>query len=184
VCDTEVKKADIQYIDLIFSSYYYRGIIRKLILDFKFKNQKYLCRFLASAIAKAMKNFTNETTVDYIVYVPISFRRYMERGYNQSYLIAKTISSELHIPIIKYNLIKIKHNKRQSELGIKMRNANTKGVYKVLNSKRFNNKSILLIDDIFTTGNTVMECSRVLKHSGATKIIVATVAKADGIFKN
>ena len=62
---------------------------------------------------------------------------------------------------------------------MKQRNINVKNVYKVLNKNIIFGKRILLIDDIFTTGATVNECSRILKQYGAQSIIVATVAKAD-----
>ena len=147
---------------------------------FKFHNKKYFRYFLAKSIADILDK-TCIKNIDFIVPVPISIKRYFERGYNQSFLIAKNISKYLNIPVLKYCLVKVKHNKRQSELLNKQRVLNVKNVYKVYNSKLIKGKCVLLIDDIYTTGSTVNECSRVLKEAGVNKIIVATVAKASKI---
>ena len=120
----------------------------------------------------------NSITIDYIVYVPISYKRYIERGYNQSYLIAKALSKHTAIPLKKFCLIKIKNNERQSELLHEQRENNTKGVYCVNKLHEIKGKCLLLVDDIYTTGATANECSKVLKMAGANSIIVTTIAKA------
>ncbi len=167
-----------KHYDYLISSYKYRSIIRKFILDFKFEDKKYLVDFLTSKLSKLIIQYSKINHIDFILYVPISLKRFYERGYNQSFLLARNISKEIGIPIIKYGLIKIKHNKRQSELNHIDRFFNTKGVYKVNKIYDFKNKSVILIDDIYTTGNTVNECSRILKECGVKKIVVATVAIA------
>ena len=164
--------------DYLISAYKYKSIIRKLLLDFKFEDKKYLVDFLSLELTKLIQQYHIFDNIDYILYVPISLKRFYERGYNQSYLIANRISKELGIPIIKYGLIKIKNNKRQSELNHIDRVLNAKDVYRVNKLYDFEEKNIVLIDDIFTTGSTVNECSRILKECGVKKIIVATVAIA------
>ncbi len=181
LCDSRIKVAKNHSFDFVFSSFYYRDFIRKILLDFKFHNKKYLYDFLSHRIIKFARNYLANNKIDCVTFVPISFLRYMERGYNQSELLAKKISRELSIPLIKFNLIKIKHNKRQSELNVLLRKSNTKGVYKVRNANTFKDKCLLLIDDIYTTGNTVEECSKVLKEAGAKCIIVMTVARKNNI---
>lgn len=171
-----VKDVKNKYYDILISSYKYHKIIRKLILDFKFENKRYLYKFLSYKLAILIEKYKDQ--IDGIVYVPISLKRYFERGYNQSYIIAKEISENVGIPIIKFGIVKTKNNKRQSELEHRDRYYNTKDVYKVNNLFDFKGKCLLLVDDIYTTGNTVNECSRVLKEYGVKKIIVATVAIA------
>lgn len=174
-----IQKASNKHFDYFICAYSYEKIIRKLLLDFKFYNKKHLCYFLASDLSKILGEFHLEK-VDYISYVPISFYRYINRGYNQSELIAKCISRSLGVPLLKYCLVKIKNNKAQSTLNISKRKSNVNGVYKVLFKKAIKGKSIILVDDIYTTGSTVNECSRILKDAGAKSIIVATVARAAG----
>lgn len=99
-----------------------------------------------------------------------------ERGYNQSELIAKEIARFLPSIIYKKVLKKVKKNKRQSELKKEERKENVKNVYEIQNKQIIQNKKIILFDDIYTTGNTVNECSKVLKENGATEILVLTLA--------
>ncbi len=163
--------------DYLLSIFSYKDIVRKLLLDFKFNEKKYLKYFFSNELVCALeKNQIKQ--IDYIIFVPISVRRYFERGYNQSKIVAIEISKYLQIPIVKNVLRKVKHNKRQSELSIVERVNNTKNVYKVYNKEIIKGKGVLLIDDIYTTGNTVNECSRVLKEAGVKTIFVATIAKA------
>lgn len=175
--DSCVKRISNKYFDYLLCTYKYNSLIRKILLDFKFYNKKYLRLFLSSKIIKVLKSI-NYKKYDYVVPVPISFARYLERGYNQSSLVAFDISKSLGIPMFRFCLIKIKNNKRQSELLAHERYNNTKGVYRILNSKLVSQKRIILIDDIYTTGNTANECSRVLKEAGASEVLVVVVARA------
>ena len=172
-----IEKYDNQYFDYLIYAFQYEDIIRKILLDFKFNNKKYLYRFFATEIINTISYFSH-TKYDYILYVPISFKKYIERGFNQSYMIAKYVSDGLGIPLLKYGLIKIKHNQTQSTLNISKRRQNVLGVYKACFKKTINDKNILLIDDIYTTGSTLNECSKVLKEAGASNVTVVTIAKA------
>jgi len=156
----------------------YEGVIRKLLLEYKFKNKKYLYLLFSDLIYYSLKDYIKEIKIDYIIPVPISFKRYKERGYNQSYLISKKISHLLDIKLLRFSLIKIKNNKRQSELCEKERINNVKNVYKVFRKNLLKNKVVLLIDDIYTTGSTINECSKILKKVNVKCIIALTIAKA------
>lgn len=168
-----IKKCSGAYFDIAISALYYEGKFKKMMHKFKFANSKYLATGFADLIyQKILKHNIN---ADIIIPVPISKKRYYERGYNQSELIVKSLSK---MTKIKYNndiLVKIKDNERQSELPEEKRQKNVQNVYKVKNSDLIQGHSLILVDDIFTTGSTVNECSRVLKNAGATKIIVMTV---------
>lgn len=177
ICTNDkMKKIDNKFFDYYISSYYYEDIVRKIILDFKFKNKKYLYKSLSEKLIQNLIK-ANIGWIDYIVYVPISFKRFLERGYNQSYLIAKHISKKTNKPILKYVLKKTKNNKKQSSLKINERFENVQNVYRVMRKDIIKGKNILLLDDIYTTGATVNECSKVLKEAGAGQILVATVAR-------
>jgi ComF family protein len=125
------------------------------------------------------KSFENLKKYDIIVIVPISNQRKRDRGYNQSELIGKEISKIIKVPIAKKVLYKIKNTVPQSYLNKKQREENAKGVYKAKNISNIYNKKILLIDDIYTTGNTVNECANALIKKGIkrTDIGVLTIAK-------
>lgn len=166
-----------KHFEFLISSYLYLGKVREKILEFKFKNKKYLYKSLSEELLTKLKQYSNE--IDCVIVVPISINRYFERGYNQSMLIGKFISKKLNKPLHKFVLLKCKNNDKQSKLNLMERIANVEDVYKILNKKVILNKRILLIDDIYTTGATVNECSKVLKQNGAKNIIVATIARAD-----
>ena len=116
-------------------------------------------------------------TYDTIIPVPISNKRKMERGYNQSFLIAKKIAKSLNLEIINNCLYKNKNIIEQSKLNKEDRQKNIQGVYKLINKEKLKNKKILLIDDIYTTGSTVNECSRTLRQADIKEIGVFTIAK-------
>lgn len=116
---------------------------------------------------------------DIILVVPISKKREKERGYNQSELIAKEISKIISVKIEKKILYKVKNTKPQSTLNKQQRQENAKGAYIAKNTSKIENKKILIIDDIYTTGNTVSECAKMLTEKGIKRnnIGILTIAK-------
>ena len=116
---------------------------------------------------------------DIIMPVPISKKRFKQRGYNQSDLFARKLADELKIKYLKNGLLKIKNNPAQSTLNRDEREKNVKGVYKInlLIEKYIKGKKVLLVDDIFTTGYTANECSKILIEKGSGKVGIFTIAK-------
>lgn len=157
----------------------YENLIRNQIIALKFQEKPYIYKTITYFLENMQKSFENLKMYDIIIIIPISKQRKRERGYNQTYLIAKELSKIIRKPIYKNLLQKTKHNVPQSSLNKKEREANIKGVYKSKNTGRLINKKILLIDDIYTTGNTVNECAKVLVQQGIkrTDIGVLTLAK-------
>ena len=125
------------------------------------------------------KSFENLKKYDIIITVPLSMQRKKERGYNQSLLVAKEMSKIIEVPIESKILYKTKNTISQSSLNKEEREKNAKGVYKVTNIKKIYTKKILLIDDIYTTGNTVNECAYMFIQKGIQRknIGVLTIAK-------
>lgn len=156
----------------------YEDIIREKILKFKFENEAYLHRFFAEAVLNNKENIKFIEEFDYLIPVPIHKMRKKQRGYNQSELIAKAICQEIKSIKFQTNIIKKDKNiAPQSTLNQKQRLENIKDVYKVINKEKIENKKILILDDIYTTGSTANECSRILINSGAKEIGVITIAK-------
>ena len=155
----------------------YTGNIREAILNYKFRDMSYIYETFVNCIKYNEKICKFIKKYDIIMPIPISKRRLKERGYNQSSLIAKKIAKNLNIEYREDILIKIKDNNRQSELTQEERMLNVHGVYIAKKTHLIKNKKILLVDDIFTTGNTANECSRILKNYFAGNIGVFTIAK-------
>ncbi len=155
----------------------YEGIIRKMLLDYKFNNKSYLFRSISNFIL-SNKEFCNMLkSYNTIIPVPISKQRMKDRGYNQSYLISNEIANKLNIECNNNSLLKVKNNIEQSKLSKEERQKNTKNAYILRNVKNLENKKIILFDDIYTTGNTAMECYKTLIKSNIEKISVFTIAK-------
>jgi len=162
------------YDEFIFFSEY-EGVLKDKMLAYKFNDKKYLKDFFAQELSK----FLYDVQVDCVTGVPITKERLRERGYNQTNLIAKEISKNLSIEYIPDMLVKIRDTEHQSKLSKTERKFNIKNCFKVADIYNINEKKILLIDDIFTTGATVNECSKMLKKAGAKKVIVATILKKE-----
>lgn len=171
-------------IDGIISSISYKGIVKKLIYQFKYPPYlsdlkgilgKLLCEGLIQQ--EAFGAFISSKKV-WIVSIPLYKDRERKRGYNQSVLLAKEMSESLKIPYAPQILQREKKTKPQFELRREERAKNIKDAFSV--SEKFKSKikgkNIILVDDITTTGATLRECAKVLKKSGAAKVLGVTLA--------
>lgn len=120
------------------------------------------------------KIFTSSENI--LIPVPLHPRRLKWRGFNQSELICKNLAKPNNKKTDTCSLIKIKNNKLQSKLNKQERNLNIQNAYE-WTGKHLNQKKIILIDDIFTTGATVNECAKVLKKAGASEVWALAIAK-------
>ena len=166
-------RENIDYYDKVFSGFKYQGMLKIKMLQFKFRDNKYIAKTFGEIASLMIKKYN--LTADLIIPVPISKKRLLERGYNQSEYIARYASKLSGIGIKNDILFKIKDNLRQSDLDKQNRLKNVDGVYCVKNNKQIIDKKVILIDDIFTTGATINECAKVLKNAGAREIIVITI---------
>lgn len=165
------------YFDELIYIFKYEGLIRKFILDYKFHEKPYMYISIVAFILKNKIIYEKMQNYDTIIPVPISKKRMKERGYNQSLLIAKKISQSLKIPLQTNCLFKTKNIIEQSKLNKEQRKENIQHVYELKNGEILYNKRILLIDDIYTTGSTVNECSKILQQGMPKKIDVLVLAK-------
>lgn len=178
-CYEDIKKYEIknQHKDLFFI-YKYEGIIRNSLINYKFNNKPYLYRFFSESLTKNKKVCQFLNCYDIIIPVPLHKKRYNERGYNQSEVIAKELSKN-NKKVKFYNNILIKkvNTKPQSTKGIKERIEDIKDIYEVKNETIIKEKRILIFDDIYTTGSTTNECKKVLLNAGAKNVGIMAIAK-------
>ena len=155
----------------------YESLIRKLILRYKFSNKAYLNHFFANQIVKNEKNRKLLKNYDMIIPVPMHKKKMQKRGYNQTELVADELSKSLEISVRKDILLKVINTTTQSKLGGKARQSNIRHAFFIKNDIDVEDKKIILLDDIYTTGATSEECSKILKEAGAQEILVLILAK-------
>lgn len=155
----------------------YESLIRKLILRYKFSNKAYLNHFFANEIIKDEKTRELLKQYDMIIPVPMHKKKMQKRGYNQTELVANELEKSLGIPARKDILSKVINTITQSKLGGKARQNNIQHAFFIKNDIEVEDKKIILLDDIYTTGATSEECSRVLKEAGASEVLVLVLAK-------
>ena len=177
LCKIEDYKNTSSYFDEHIYLFQYSGEIRDTILNYKFNEKSYIYRTFLEFIKNNEKICAQIKKYDIIIPVPVSKKRFKQRGYNQSALIAKNLAKTLNIDYKENVLIKIKDNKPQSEMGQDKRKSNVKDVYKIKNQEKIYQKRVLILDDIFTTGNTVNECAKVLIENSANNVGIFTIAK-------
>jgi len=174
----EINNDKEKYFDKHIYIFKYKDKVRNLILDYKFNEKSYLYKIFSKIIIKNEKICGILKKYDIIIPVPIHKKRKSERGYNQSELIAGKISSKIPNLKLENKIVeKIKNTLPQSSLTKKQRKENVQNVYKILNKEKIRNKKIILFDDVYTTGSTANEISKLLKQNGAKKVIVLTIAK-------
>lgn len=161
----------------------YGGKIRKAIIQYKFRDKAYMYKSIVKIMTKNKNLVEFLKSYDIIIPVPLSRKRKKQRGYNQSLLIANEIANwynkqqmQNELLVNTSCLIKAKDIVEQSSLNKEERENNIQGVYILKNAQILENKRILIVDDIYTTGNTVRECSQMIKNANPSKIGVLTIA--------
>lgn len=147
------------------------------VLISKFKNGKgYLKEYFADLLFEKVAYLSR---FDCIVYVPMLKKAERLRGYNQSKLLALALSERVNVPVIKDALVKVKETGEQKSLSKKERKENIAGCFKVAKKEEIKGKSILLVDDVLTTGATAFEITKILLKAGARTVYFATVASVE-----
>ncbi len=164
------------FFSVCVSPLYYEGDVRESLLRFKFKGATGYAgaygKLLAECISRELAG-----RYDLISWVPLSRKRYKERGYDQAMLLALAAALELDDVAVS-TLEKTTHVEKQSQMGSpEKRRANISGAYSVPDRELIEGKRILLIDDIVTSGSTLGECARMLLSAGAAEVLCATVAR-------
>lgn len=163
--------------DGITAPFYYDGNIKKCISRFKFGNKLVLGSILAEDMATSVKEDFGDKKFDFICFVPFSKLQKLKRNYNQSEILAENLAKELHIPLCNI-MVKLFNTKTQHKMNSQARKGNVFGVYDVKNGANVKGKTILLVDDVKTSGSTLDDCAWILKIRGASEVYCVTAAIA------
>jgi ComF family protein len=132
---------------------------------------------LADIWGRQLAHLTADIPFDCVLPLPLHASRAKERGYNQALEIASALAKARHLKLDKHGLVKERSTPPQTGLTLKARLKSPKGAFSC--SGDFSGQTVLLVDDVFTTGATVREAARVLKRHGAAAVHVAVVAHAE-----
>jgi competence protein ComFC len=166
------------YFDAAVAAYRGRGIVREVIHEFKYGRQMHLRHPIAGWLYAALDDERlRNISFDLIVPVPLHPARQRERGFNQASLLAESLSVETSIPS-KPVLERIRYTTTQTALDRSERMENLHNAFRLRKNADVRGLRVLLIDDVLTTGSTLSECARVLKHAGAISVHAATAARA------
>jgi competence protein ComFC len=158
--------------DAAYSFGAYQGVLRELIHLYKYGKIRTLARPLSALLLQALPR---DEAFDAIVPVPLFWRRRLQRGFNQSELLARGLARCTGIPTVNA-LRRVRPTPTQAGLSNSVRRQN---VAQAFRSRSVQGKRILLIDDVMTTGATAASCALALKQAGARRVALLTVARVD-----
>ena len=168
------------------ATFYYEGVFRTAFVRFKFRNNSAYAHAFALEMAQTWLRAMNRTKdgqtlrPDIVTWIPVSEKRRKDRGYDQSELLAREIAELLGVPVLPV-LRKTGDNRAQSSLDAAARAANVIGMYEIReDAPDITDRTVLLIDDVLTTGATVREASFVLDSVRPRKICCLFAAKTEG----
>ena len=150
----------------LYSCYRYDACVRTILLRFKLNHSPWL----AEAIGEQMVSFLRSRALGFsaATFVPLSRKRELERGYNQAELLAREIGKRLEIPAMPL-LRRSRKTKVQSRLKAEERAENLIDAFAVMHKEQaMRGQRILLVDDVATTGTTILQCAKPLQEAGAS----------------
>jgi competence protein ComFC len=156
----------------------YEGALKEAIHRFKYGGVFPLARVFGDLLQPVLYVLAGDYPIDVMVPVPLHISRLRERGFNQAFLLVKELSKRTGILYQERVLRKIKDTPDQITLKKRERRKNLRGAFQVQDQEAIEGKAVVLVDDVYTTGATVNECSRTLMAAGAKQVAVLTVARA------
>ena len=164
--------------DRAVAAAHHAGAARDMVLGLKFGARKHNTYPLSQLLAVRLADTDIPGRVGLIVPVPLHRSRLRTRGFNQAEMIARELGERFRLPVVTRNLRRIVNTPPQTRaLSSARRRANVKGAFALKRPRAFDGKSVLLVDDVLTTGATCSECAGLLKRAGAARVYVATVTR-------
>lgn len=165
--------------DRAFYATMYDDVVKKCVCLLKYDGKTQLVKLLGKTMCDfAIKNI-NIDEIDVIAPVPLHPVKLRERQFNQSELLAERLAKKINKSMARDRLERIKNTAPQTELNRDRRIRNVRGAFMVKKNANFKEKTILLVDDVLTTGATLHECAKVLKDAGAKKVVALALARGN-----
>lgn len=166
----------VRYFERGVTCFLYKGGVRNMIRDLKYHGKMHIARVLGQILAD--KILYEDLSFDLGIPVPMNEKKEKQRGYNQAELIGRFACRCLNKPFLKDGLLRTRWTIPMNTLTAQERRNNLKGAFQVPEKHReaIRGRTILLIDDIYTTGSTMNECTRALLEGGAARVRIASAA--------
>ena len=161
-----------------FAFFTKQGLLQSLIHDLKYNNKPFIGNLLGSLFGEDLIGSNFLGPIDIIVTVPLHPKKLLIRGYNQAEAFAQGISKASSIPVSEGELIRVINNPTQTKRSKTQRWENVKGIFEVTSTDVFQNKHVLLVDDVITTGSTLEACANALLECSDVKISIATIGES------
>lgn len=173
ICYMCKKNKEINFLEKNYPLFYYDEY-KKYVYKFKFGKEKIYGELIGEYLKKYITERNLDGSIDYVIAVPMHKKKEKKRGFNQSILLGKKVSKYIDKPFIKKCLIRNRQTRNQSELTIEERKKNLIGSFEFKCKINVKNKNILIVDDIYTSGSTIIECAKILKSEGVNKVYSLT----------
>lgn len=155
----------------------FEGALRRAVHVLKFGGDPGLGKALGRLVARAVGRRPEPQSADLVIPVPLHFSRLFERGYNQSAVLARQVANAIGKPLVLDALVRTRGAAEQSESTRTQRRENVRNAF-LVKGARVDGKTVLLVDDVLTTGATARECALALQRAGAKAVYVAALARA------
>lgn len=177
--EDQILAQNFESIDQGWSLYPYESPVKEILTGVKFYGKRWLIKLFAPEIQKLTLALGAEHTYDYLIPIPVDLLRLSQREYNQTEIIASHICRMTNIPVKTNILVKRIHTAPQGRLSREERKYNLKYAFRVRRKEMLAGRSILLVDDILTTGATAEIAAEALKDAGAKRVDLITLARTE-----
>lgn len=174
--DCDCKKRE-HFFDGVCGVYYYSGEVKKGLYNLKFNGDTACIPYYGKMMAQRVKDAFGDIRFDFVTNVPMTYKSFVKRGYNQSALLARVVADELGVKYDGEIIAKIYKTETQHLLeSYYLRSGNLTGVFDVISPEKVKGKNILLVDDILTSGATLDECAKMLYLEEADSVFCSVFA--------
>lgn len=158
----------------------YDGLLREVVLRMKHVSHEGLAELVGELWVEHAEDRLRRLGAEVVVPVPLHWRRRWRRGYNQSEALARALAERLGLPCRSGWLRRIRATPLQTQQTPSDRRQNVRGAFRAAAVSALRGKTVLLVDDVLTTGSTCSEAARALRAAGARRVVVAVLAKSQG----
>lgn len=165
------------HIDFVLSPFCYTKGVKRIVREMKFNHKPMLAKTVGAFMAERLVAVCDLSEIDVVIPVPMTRKKECLRGYNPAKLLAREVAKRCNLPLEDKKLRKIRETKVQSKIqSDEKRMLNVRDAFSC--KEELEGMSVLLVDDIYTSGHTVKNCAKALKVAGVRRILVLTAAQA------